>query len=104
MEYFEAIIIQSIPRAKNKHVDRLVVVGMSFEVLEQMENNKIQPHIKLIFKPSIIDNDLNWQVFESDDQICRFLQQGVKFFVVNQDKLQHLYVDQIVQLKKNKLP
>ncbi|KAH9304452.1 hypothetical protein KI387_008856, partial [Taxus chinensis] len=55
--------------AENKHADRLAAVGASFEVLEQIENSKIQPHIKLIVRPSIPDNDSNWQVFESDDQI-----------------------------------
>ncbi|KAH9311130.1 hypothetical protein KI387_026165, partial [Taxus chinensis] len=59
MEDFKAINIQSIPRIENKHADRLAVIGASFEVLEQIENKKIQPHIKLIFRPLIPDNDLN---------------------------------------------
>ncbi|KAH9295601.1 hypothetical protein KI387_039189, partial [Taxus chinensis] len=51
----------SIPRTENKHADRLAAIGASFEVLEQIKNNEIQPHIKLIVRPSIPDNDLNWQ-------------------------------------------
>ncbi|KAH9289850.1 hypothetical protein KI387_033967, partial [Taxus chinensis] len=44
MEDFDAINIQSIPRAENKHADRLAAVGASFEVLEEIECNKVQPH------------------------------------------------------------
>lgn len=53
-------------------------------------------------RPAILDNYINWQVFESDAQIVSFLQNEVKFSDRNQSRLHDQYGDQIISLSSNK--
>lgn len=55
---FQAFNIQPILRIKNKHVDRLVVVGTQYDLLENITNKKEQ-HIRLVVRPAMLDNDTN---------------------------------------------
>ncbi|KAH9289573.1 hypothetical protein KI387_033690, partial [Taxus chinensis] len=96
--------IVSIARKKNETADRLAVVGAMFDVVDNIKREKIQPHIHVIVRPAVLDNNTSWQVFENDQQIVNFLQEEVEFLARNQDKLEQQYGDQVVQLRKNKLP
>ena len=65
LESFNAFNIQSIPRIENRHANRLVVVGASYDVPKILEAEKKQ-HIKVVVRPAIPDNNTNWQVFDSN--------------------------------------
>ena len=40
LEDFQAFNIQSVPRAKNKHADRLVAIGDQYDVPKHVEDDK----------------------------------------------------------------
>ncbi|KAH9296132.1 hypothetical protein KI387_039720, partial [Taxus chinensis] len=104
IEDLEAFSINSIPRKKNEAADRLAAIGAAFDVVENIKSEKPQPHIKVVVKPAVPDNNTSWQVFENDQQIVNFLQEEAEFSTRNQDKLHQQYGDQVVQLRTNKLP
>ncbi|KAH9311205.1 hypothetical protein KI387_026240 [Taxus chinensis] len=58
----------------------------------------------MVVQLTVPNNASSWQVFDSDKQIVLFLQEEAEFAAKNQDKLQESYGDQIIQLKRNKLP
>jgi hypothetical protein len=72
LEGFNAFNIQSIPRRENKHVDRLAAIGASYYVPGNIEEEKKQ-QIKVVVRPTVLDNNTHWQVFDFDEQIVRFL-------------------------------
>ena len=78
-------------------------MGAQFDIPEKISKENIQQHVKIVVRPSILDDHTNWQVFESDEQILSFLLEEYIFSVSNQDKLKQYYDDQIIQLKSNKL-
>ncbi|KAH9295070.1 hypothetical protein KI387_038658, partial [Taxus chinensis] len=104
IEDFEAFNIVSIPRKKNEAADRLAAVGATFDVVDNIRREKTQPHIHVIVRPAVPDNNTSWQVFENDQQIVNFLQEEAEFSARNQDRLEQQYGDQVVQLRTNKLP
>ncbi|KAH9296663.1 hypothetical protein KI387_044243 [Taxus chinensis] len=104
VEDFEAFNIVSIPRKKNETADRLASVGAMFDVVDNIRREKTQPHIHVIVRPAVPDNNTSWQVFENDQQIVNFLQEEAEFSTRNQDRLEQQYGDQVVQLRTNKLP
>ncbi|KAH9303668.1 hypothetical protein KI387_008072, partial [Taxus chinensis] len=67
-------------------------------------SDKSQPHIKLVVRPAVPDNNTSWKVFENDQKIVKFLQEEDEFSSRNQDRLEQQYGDQVVQLRTNKLP
>ncbi|KAH9310961.1 hypothetical protein KI387_025996, partial [Taxus chinensis] len=85
---FEAFSIISIPRKKNEAADRLAAIGAAFDVVESIKSEKTQPHIKVVVRPAVPDNNTSWQVFENDQQIVNFLQEEAEFSTRNQDKLE----------------
>ena len=87
LECFNAFNIQSIPRKENRHANRLAAIGASHDVLRNLEEEKKQ-QIRMVVRPAIPDNNIHWQVFESDEQIISFLQNEVKFSDRNQSRLQ----------------
>ena len=72
LEGFNASNIQSIPRKGNRHADRLAAIGASYDVPGDLEKKKEQK-IRMVVRPAIPDNDIHWQVFESDEKIVSFL-------------------------------
>ena len=68
LESFNAFSIQSILRKGNRHDDRLAAIGASYDVPRDLEKKKEQK-IKMVVTPAIPDNDIHWQVFESDEKI-----------------------------------
>ncbi|KAH9297386.1 hypothetical protein KI387_029068, partial [Taxus chinensis] len=83
---------------------RLAAVGAMFDVVDNIRRGKTQPHIHVIVRPAVPDNNTSWKVFENDQQIVNFLQEEAEFSARNQDRLEQQYGDQVVQLRKNKLP
>ncbi|KAH9288879.1 hypothetical protein KI387_032996, partial [Taxus chinensis] len=58
---FEAFSINSIPRKKNEVADILTAIRAAFDVVESIKSEKSQPHIKLVVRPAIPDNNTKWQ-------------------------------------------
>ena len=77
-------------------------MGASYDVPRGLEDEKKQK-IKVVVKPSIPNNNINWQVFEYDAQNLSFLQNEVEFSVRNQLRLNDQYGDQIINLSSKKL-
>lgn len=69
IEDFSAFNIIAIPRKFNQHANRLAAVGSQYDIPSNISKEVDQQHIKVIVRPSIPDNDINWQVFDSDEQI-----------------------------------
>ena len=67
IENFDAFNFIVVPKKLNQHADRLAVVGAQFDVARNINKEHVQQHIKIIVRPSIPDNDVNWQVFDSDE-------------------------------------
>jgi len=102
IENFEAFNIEVVPRAQNSKVDRMAQIGSQFDpITDLMVNNE---SVRVIVRPTIPDNDENWQVFENNFQVLSFLQQSGEFADQLQPKIEEAYGDQIIQLKSNKLP
>ncbi|KAH9318857.1 hypothetical protein KI387_020626, partial [Taxus chinensis] len=59
----------SIPRDENKQAYRSAAVGADFDIPSDVKRKDNHPHIKVVVRPSIPDNNTNWQVFDSDEQI-----------------------------------
>ena len=53
---------------------------------------------------SIPDNNVNWQVFDSDEQILNFLLEEDMHLTFNQHTVREQYGDQIIQLISHNLP
>ncbi|KAH9306515.1 hypothetical protein KI387_010919, partial [Taxus chinensis] len=66
-------------------------LGAAFDVVESIKSEKTQPHIKVVVRPAVPDNNTSWQVFENDQQIINFLQEEAEFSLRNQDKLEQQY-------------
>jgi len=63
--------ISFIPRENNQKVDSLAVVESLFNLEDSQ--NKSTFHVKIIFQPSIPDNQECLQAFENDEHIANFL-------------------------------
>ncbi|KAH9315024.1 hypothetical protein KI387_023651, partial [Taxus chinensis] len=62
--------------------------------LTTSKGKKTQPHIHVIVRPAVPDNNISWQVFENDQQIVNFLQEEAEFLARNRDRLEQQYGDQ----------
>ena len=60
-----------IPRKYNHDVD--LMAAMAVKLLPNIRLNKNKFYGELIFRSSVTDNILNWQVFEGDNQILEFM-------------------------------
>ncbi|KAH9313149.1 hypothetical protein KI387_028184, partial [Taxus chinensis] len=54
---FEAFNINSIQRNKNKAADRIATIGATFDIVEDIKKGKAQPHIKVVVRPAVLDNN-----------------------------------------------
>ncbi|KAH9315536.1 hypothetical protein KI387_024163, partial [Taxus chinensis] len=84
IEEFKAFNIVSIPTKKNEAADRLTTVRATFDVVDNIKREKMQPHVHVIVRLAVPDNNTSWQVFENDQQIVNFLQEEVEFSTRNQ--------------------
>ncbi|KAH9288824.1 hypothetical protein KI387_032941, partial [Taxus chinensis] len=57
IEDFDGFSINSIPRKENQAADRLVAFGAAFDVVESIKEDKVQPNIHVIIRPSVPDNN-----------------------------------------------
>jgi hypothetical protein len=94
--------IQSLPMDENHITNTLALVGSCFTSYFNRSIYHIK--VKILHKPLLLDNVDAWQVFNSNKQICRFLQNKGKFeglHVNHQVKEENV---DIIQLKTNKIP
>lgn len=55
-----------IPRV-NKHVDRLATLGAQFDIPKDVHNVERQHYVKVVVRPSVLDNNLSWKLFDNDE-------------------------------------
>jgi hypothetical protein len=94
--------IQAMPRAANHIVDTFALDGSCFtlDFIRSIEYIKVQ----ILHRPALPDNVDSWEVFDSDKQICRFLQ--------NKEEFEDLHIiheleeetGNIIQLNTNNIP
>jgi hypothetical protein len=70
-----------VPRATNHVADTLALAGSCFtsDFVRSIEDIKVQ----ILHRPALPDNVDSWQVFDTDEQICRFLQnkENLKIYI-----------------------
>ena len=85
ISYFEAFNINSIPRFQNQETNLLANIDSKLVPSENISPNFFS--IELIFRPSIPDNIVNWNIFYDDMQILNFL--------TNEDTFKDATIDEI---------
>ena len=69
-EDFQAISLQEVPREHNQTKDAIVVFASVFDPNDEVQDTcKVQ----VIFLPSVPDNFDNWEFFDDDEKIRRFM-------------------------------
>ena len=56
IEGLEAFNLQSIPRNRNKHVDRLAAVGAQYDIPTKISKDTKKNHVKVIIRFSVPNN------------------------------------------------
>jgi hypothetical protein len=77
IEMFDAMDIISVPREQNSLADSLAVAASTLQPSEDLI--KGDGKLEIIFRPSVPDNVDQWQVFEDDKQILRFIHNVQEF-------------------------
>ncbi|XP_059075436.1 uncharacterized protein LOC131875353 [Cryptomeria japonica] len=77
IEGFVSFSIQAIPREKSTKIDSLVVLASL--LLPHPEFDRSVYVVEMINRPSVPDNNQNWQVFDDDKHIISFLEGREKF-------------------------
>jgi ribonuclease HI len=72
---FDNFSIESIPREENHLADNLVVSASTLQIFKEISLYKVEVN----YRPSLPDNLEHWQVFDSESQILRFLQNEGEF-------------------------
>ena len=67
LENFDTFNILAISKSKNMYDDRLAALGTYYDIVNKIKAQSNQQHIKFITRPSVPDNNVNWQVFESEE-------------------------------------
>ena len=88
IESFYDFNLISLPRNQNKHVDKLAIMESKFDIPKEVKIIEIQQFVKVVVRSSILDNEVTFQVFESDEHILKLLMEEVKFSKGNQKKLE----------------
>lgn len=86
IEDFNASNILSIPRNQNKHADKLAAIGAQFDIPKEIHKIEARQYVKIVVRPSVPDNNVSWQVFDSNEKIMNFLIAEAKFADRNQQK------------------
>ncbi len=68
--FFDEYSIMAIPREENTKADALAIAASTFKV---PTTSQLKYEVEMLYRPSIPDNVLHWQIFEDDDQVKRFL-------------------------------
>lgn len=66
IEYFETFNINFIPRKNKEDADNIIAIGATFDIAEDIKKDKAQPHIKVVVRPVVLENNTIWYLFESD--------------------------------------
>lgn len=113
LEKFIEHKLLAIPRGHNRKVDSLAIVVSTFKI--PLETS-IKYEVDLINRPFVSDNIENWQVFDDDKKIERFLCMQEEFVDVKIDEsgagpeailpelLNQIGGREILQLKNNCIP
>ena len=72
MNKFESFNIKYIPHSKNFKDDMLANVTSNLSPNDDFTHDR--SYVKLIYRPSILDNITSWRIFDDDQQIIDFLQ------------------------------
>lgn len=112
IESFDAFSIQAIPREQNTKADSLAFSASL--LLPHPEFEKDVYIVEMIYRPSVPDNNQNWQVFDDDKHISSFLEGTETFSNLSFDGNHSLTSQQnmkeedkeseILQLKGNTIP
>jgi ribonuclease HI len=102
IERFLSFNIQAVPRAANHVADTLALAGSCFssDFVKSIEDIQVQ----ILHRPALPDNVDSWQVFDTDEQICRFLQNKEEFEDLHINHELEEETGNMIQLKTNKIP
>jgi hypothetical protein len=77
IEKFLYFNIQAVPRVANHVADTLALVGSYFtsDFVRSIQDIKVQ----ILHRPALPDNVDSWHIFDTDENICRFLQNKEEF-------------------------
>ena len=80
IEYLQDISLQAIPRERNQTADALAIFTSVFNPTDEVQDTcKVQ----VIFRPLVPDNFDNWEVFDDNKLVRRFMA-NVKEYAGNQ--------------------
>ena len=102
IEKFLSFNIQAVPRDANHIADTLALVGSCFSSNFVRSIKDIQ--VQILHRPALPDNVDSWQVFDTDEQICRFLQNKEEFEDLHINHELEEETGNMIQLKTNKIP
>ena len=71
MDDFEALNINSIPRRKNMVVDALTISASALQLVKRMKLKRFL--VELVVVSSIPNNIKNFQIFQDDQHIIKFI-------------------------------
>lgn len=86
IEDFETFNLLFKPRSENKYVDRLAAIGTQYDTPDEISENRKQHYVKVFVRPVVLDNNIHWQLFDSDQQIVKFFREEAEFSHINQEK------------------
>lgn len=113
IESFEAFSTKAIPKKLNSKVDSLVVFTSLLLPHPELKNKPYK--IKLIYRPSVLDNVDHWKVFYDDKKIQAFIENveafSQVFFEGGDNEYKDFFFgkmgglkDEIIMLKGKKYP
>lgn len=110
MDDFEALNIKSISRKKNMVANALAISASALQPFERMKLKRFS--IELVSAPCILDNITNFQVFQDDQHILKFIMcnghfKGQEIDDAPNNKLEDDELedeDRILNLKTNTIP
>jgi hypothetical protein len=102
IEKFLSFNMQVVPRASNHVVDTLALVGLYFTLDFVRFDKDIK--VQILQRHALHDKIDSWQVFDIDEQICKFLQSKEEFEYFHISTELEEETRDIIQLKTNKIP
>ena len=98
VQCFDHIEFVAIPRELNAKADRLAVAASTLQRSPELVEEEVK--MEVIFRPSVPDNVDNWQVFDDDKQVIKFLNNIGEFadFHISEDKEGCYYTEESQKL------
>ena len=72
IDHFDAFSLSTISHEQNSKADCLTI--STTLIIPHPEFNRDIYIVEMIHRPSVLDNDQHWQVFDDDGQIIAFLE------------------------------